>query len=114
MKTNKTNIKPKPVSHGELILIPSDLNIEGETSKHKTYIAAHSETGHNHVIESDVEFDRIMTDNGIYVRLYETARVVHQKTYKNHETVVLAPGVYKIGQKTEYNPITKLIGEVRD
>ena len=55
-----------------------------------------------------------MTHNGMFVRLYEEALLVHKKDYKNHESIVITPGTYKISEKTEYNPFTKLTQRVFD
>ncbi len=100
--------------HGEITYTPKDTMPIGETQKTKKSIVGHSETGHHHVLECDTEFDQMMTDNGIYIRLYETAKLFHQKEHKIHETRILPPGVYKFGEKTEYNPISKAIQRVFD
>jgi len=100
--------------HGEITYTPTNEMPEGEIKKIKQSIVGHSATGHHHVLECDVEFDQIMTDNGIYIRLYEAASLFHQKETKIHEPRMLQPGVYKFGEKTEYNPITKAIQRVFD
>lgn len=43
------------VQHGELMLTPVDTVLTGESTKHKMYVAAHSESGHNHVLESKTD-----------------------------------------------------------
>ena len=100
--------------HGEVTYTLIKENVEGEISKHKTFIVGHSESGHHHVLESDVEFDKIMADNGMYIRLYDAAKIVHQKTYDIHETTILEPGLYRFDIQKEYNPFTKQIEKMRD
>jgi len=100
--------------HGEITYTQITEMVDGKPTKTKTLIVGHSETGHHHVLEADVEFDQIMTDNGIYVRLDQIARIVHKKDHDTHETKILQPGIYRFGEKTEYNPWTKAIQRVFD
>lgn len=100
--------------HGEITYTPTDQLPDGDIKKVKTLIVGHSETGHHHVLECDTEFERIMTDNGIYVRLNEVAKLYHKKDHDIHETQILSPGIYRFGEKTEYNPWTKTIQRVFD
>lgn len=110
IKNNKNT-----VNHGEIALTPYTGELPtNDTNTCKECIVGHSETGHHHVIESTTEFDQIMTHNGMFVRLYEEALLVHKKDYKNHESIVITPGTYKISEKTEYNPFTKLTQRVFD
>lgn len=44
------------IRHGEALLIPVE-KLVGETRFVKQVIVAHSETGHHHILESDVEFE---------------------------------------------------------
>lgn len=106
--------KDTPLFHGELTVTPVPYAPKGTVTKYKKYIAAHSETGHHHVLECDAEFDQIMTDNGIYIRLYVEAKLFHDKSHDIHETKILQPGVYLFGEKTEYSPWTKAIQRVFD
>jgi len=100
--------------HGEITYTPSQTMPQGTIEKLKKSIVGESETHHHHVLECDTEFDQIMTDNGIYIRLYAEAKLYHDKQYKIHQPRILSPGIYKFGEKTEYNPITKALQRVFD
>jgi hypothetical protein len=100
--------------HGEITYTPAKDLPEGKVETVKSLIVGHSETGHHHVLECDTAFERIMTDNGIFVRLNDVAKLYHKKENDIHETRTLQPGVYRFGEKTEYNPWTKAIQRVFD
>lgn len=102
------------VTHGELCLTPVDTIPEGVTTAHVKYVAAHSETGHHHVIESKEGFDLITKDNERYLLIKDVAKLFHQKTFDIHETRFLAPGAYKITEKQEYDPFAKVVRRVFD
>lgn len=106
----------KPLIHGENVFIPVDDMPKGHISKHKLYIAGHSETGHHHVLESRVDFEVIedISNQELYFRLFEPAKVVHKKSFDIHQTKTLQPGVYKRIFATEYNPFTKVISRIFD
>ncbi len=106
----------KVIIHGENVFIPVNKMPEGKTTKHKMYIAGHSETGHHHVLESKTDFEILEAkDNDeLYIRLFAPANVVHKKSHEIHETKVLQPGVYKRTFATEYDPFTKVIRRIFD
>jgi hypothetical protein len=113
---NADNIKDGKriaVTHGELVFLPIDELPKGEVQSTKSYIAGHSETGHHHVLEADTEF-KVVEGETRAVLLNDVAKLFHQKTYDIHETRTLAPGVYKILQKTEYDPFQKVIRNIWD
>lgn len=100
----------KPLLHGENVFKPVRSIPDGTTTKHKTFIAGHSESGHHHVIECDQEF-AVTEDalHNIYVQVFGEAKVVHKKSFEIHETLPLAPGKYQIIPALEYNPFTKVM-----
>lgn len=102
------------VRHGECILIPVDKAPKGKTEKHKSYIVGHSETGHHHILKSDVDFDVVMDKLEVYLLLNREATLTHKKTVNKHRNVIVKPGVYKIGHKTEYDPFQKIKRRVFD
>lgn len=106
----------KALIHGENGFKPVDKLPEvTRLGSFKMYIAGHSETGHHHVLESEVEFE--VTEDAlknIYVQLFEPAKVVHQKTFDIHETKTLDPGIYQITHKSEYDPFNQIIRQVWD
>jgi hypothetical protein len=113
---NPTNLKDGKrvvVMHGENWLIPVDAMPEGATTKCKVFIAGHSESGHNHVIESSTEMEVIEGDTRA-VLLHEVGKLFHKKSFDIHETAYLAPGAYIINHKTEYNPFIKIVQKVWD
>lgn len=113
MEDKRRKMKQNIGFHGEITYTP-DVMPEGENKKVRSLIIGHSETGHHHVLECDTEFDRIMTDNGIYVLLHVEARLYHKKDHDIHETRILQPGAYRFGEKTEYDPFNDVIREVHD
>lgn len=102
----------QPLIHGENIFKPVKVMPEGRITKHKAFIAGHSESGHHHVLQSDIEFEVIEPENlgdSIFIRLLSPAKVVHQKAFEIHETKTLEPGIYEIYPAQEYNPFTKVM-----
>lgn len=105
-------MKNKPIRHGEAMLIPINGPVEGK--EHTTYIIAHSETGHHHVLESKAPFVVGETDKQFVIQLFQPAKLVHQKITDKHKTLTIAPGKYKVVQKTEYDPWQQVIRRVFD
>lgn len=100
------------IRHGEMMLIPVTKQIKGD--EHKTFILAHSETGHHHVLESKTPFKVSQSDKEFLIELFEPAKLVHKKTTDKHKTLPVAPGRYKVVYKTEYNPWEQVLGRVFD
>lgn len=119
MKLKPTNIedgKRVLVIHGENAFLPIDKAPEGNYKQEKKFVAGHSESGHNHLLISDTAFE-VMEEtekHDLYVRLFQPAEVVHQKSSDIHEKQVLAPGDYAVFHKTEYDPVTKARRAVYD
>jgi uncharacterized Fe-S cluster-containing protein len=105
-----------PIIHGENLLLPIDKMPEGKTQKHTTFIVGHSETGHHHILEATKgqEFDILVQDGEIYFTNTFEAKVTHKKLHDIHETVTVAPGIYKVNRKNEYDPFNKVIRSVWD
>lgn len=120
MKKQLKNIKNGtrvPAQHGEIFLQRIDHAPEGRpVEKHKQFIVGHSETGHNHVLESDVDMQIMLGDDthDLYVRLFEPANLVHKKSFDIHETEIIVPGDYAVYQKTEFDPFSKVVRAVFD
>jgi len=114
--TNLVNGKRVPVMHGENWFMPVDKLVgvgRGKTVKH--FIAGHSETGHHHIIESDIAFkvyEPVKGDRAIL--LEEVSKLYHNKSFDIHETQYLAPGAYKIYHKQEYDPFRDVVRNVYD
>lgn len=105
-----------PIIHGENVLLPIEKMPEGKIKKRTNYIVGHSETGHHHVLEAvkGQEFDILVQDGEIYFTNSYEAKVTHKKAHDIHETVTVAPGIYKVNRKTEYDPFGKVIRQVWD
>lgn len=113
-----TNLKDEvvlPVVHGENFLMPVDKAPEGKWVKYDKMIFGHSESGHNHLFDGEVEvLEAPNMDSGMFVRLLNVTNVVHHKTTEIHETVTHQPGIYRITHKTEYDPFAKVVRRVFD
>lgn len=113
--TNVKNGKRVAVTHGELVLTPVQTAPKGKATEHDSYVAAHSETGHHHMLTpTKGKLEIVEADGERYAIIKDLTRLWHNKSFDIHEEVVLAPGKYKIGEKTEYNPLTKIVQRVFD
>jgi hypothetical protein len=100
------------IRHGEAWLLPVK-SVKGTYKEVTSVVVAHSETGHHHVLKSVKPF-RVYSDEELYLRLYEPAKLVHKKTVNAHKTLEVKPGIYKVIQKKEYNPFTKMMTRIFD
>jgi hypothetical protein len=110
------NIKRTAIQHGECLLFPVDELPEGNLRESKKEIVAHSETGHHHVVISSKPME-VMGDvekHDLYIRLFEPAKLIHQKTTDKHKTLKVPAGIWKILHKSEYDPFSELIRRVKD
>jgi hypothetical protein len=73
--------------------------------KSKDMVVAHSETGHNHVIDGKVA-QVLRGENPMvcYLQLTESADVVHHRPWDTHETLRLAPGTWEVRRQREWTP----------
>jgi len=105
---------------GEVILKPVDTLPEKSSLKDVTNsaIIAHSETGHHHVLETKVKNKvKIYTtlDGETFVALENIGELTHKKTGKDvHTTHKVAPGIYKIILKKEFDYFQGILRVVRD
>lgn len=105
------------VRHGEVILkqidiLPKEAKLE---KKVKSYIVAHSETGHHHVLESVKDFKVYFWKGDRYLEVPEMAKLLHEKTGKDtHKTHKIIPGIYKINIKKNFDYFKKAMTNVRD
>lgn len=109
------------IRHGEVLLYPVQ-KIQTQKGSVKVvkesnhFIVGHSETGHHHVLESDVKFEATIFDDNhdLYVKLFEPAKLVHQKTVNRHHDLTVIPGTYKVIRKQEYSPFERIMRDVWD
>lgn len=77
-------------------------------TKDGRYVVAHSETGHDHVMEAEnVKMFKVeLTDDDAVFELYlsvdEDTAIEHLRSYDTHEALNVPPGNYKIRRQREY------------
>lgn len=84
-------------------------NIEPAIPEGAHHIMAHSETGHNHVIEADPENVRVYNDPSDPLKAYlevlaTDVQLQHRRAHDTHETINVTPGKYEIRRQREYMP----------
>jgi hypothetical protein len=87
--------------------LPKDLvEIAPENGKH---IVAHSETGHNHVMEAEhvtVFKEAKETDDSKLFQLFFSVKqdttIDHLRSFDTHETLLVPPGDYVVKRQREY------------
>lgn len=115
-------METKLVRHGEVILkaidkIPKEAKLLDETN---SYVVAHSETGHHHILatkeKTDMSKFRVYTLQGeTYLEVPALSELLHEKTGKDaHKTHTITPNTYKIVIKKEFDYFAGLIRLVRD
>lgn len=102
----------KVIRHGEAMLVPIRNKVVGE--EHTSFVIAHSETGHHHVLESAQPFVIQKDADKFFIQLFTEAKLVHKKTTDKHNTLTIAPGKYRVTYKNEYDPFAKVIRRVTD
>ena len=81
--------------------------MEPENNK---YVVAHSETGHNHVMERTnvMAFrPKDVKDVDLYelfLVVKEPTEINHLRSFDTHEALLVPPGNYKIRRQREYTP----------
>lgn len=93
------------VRQGEVLLVPTSGVLFGDRSTVRSHIVGHSESGHHHVLESDHDFDVIITGAETLIELHDTARLIHQAQVSQHCTLIVTPGTYRVLRKRSYHPI---------
>ena len=81
------------------------------TATNGQYIAAHSETGHHHVIEARPNV-RMFDSNDPLVSYLEVIEatdametaIEHMRTFDTHEKIVLPPGKFELRRQREHSP----------
>ena len=84
--------------------LPKGLTLAKVESGH--FVVAHSETGHNHVIDSrNAQLFIDETNQFIgYLNVLSPAELVHLRDHDTHETLAFAPGVYRVRRQREATP----------
>lgn len=104
-------IKDRAMAQGDLLIIPINRipeNVKPAVPVNGFYIAAHSETGHSHVIDRAKAEVYEAADNEFiaYIKtLGDGAEIEHQRSFDTHETIALAPNqTYEIRRQREWVP----------
>lgn len=93
-----------PIRHGEVMLVPVGSAPTGTTERVTSCIVGHSESGHHHVLDSDLEFDRIVSASGtVYVDLEVPTRLLHRKDHDQHRELEVPAGTWRVVRKTEFD-----------
>lgn len=68
------------------------------------YIVAHSETGHNHVLDAveAVEMWESSDTFIAYITAHEPVELKHLRNYDTHESIVIEPGVFEVRRQREH------------
>jgi len=106
----------KCAAQGDLLIrridaIPADAKpIKAEKG---SYVVAHSETGHNHVIDErpNVALFASASNDGMisYLQVIEATDATetvleHLRSFETHEPIIIPPGNYEIRRQREYVP----------
>ena len=86
-------------------------NIKPALPENGQYIVAHSETGHNHVIEATDHVTFYTTDNPMisYLQVIEATEATetllkHLRSFDTHKTISIPPGIYELRRQREFSP----------
>lgn len=85
-------------------------NLVPMETENGVYVIAHSETGHNHVmertnVEAFVDKDTKSVDlYELFLNVKEDSEINHLRNFDTHETILVPPGQYMIKRQREYTP----------
>ena len=75
------------------------------------YVVAHSETGHNHVIEESPYVSMYESEDPFvgYLQVIEAAEeteclLEHLRSWDTHETITVSPGIFEVRRQREQTP----------
>lgn len=104
----------KMAAQGDLMIRRIEKLPEGaklENAQNGVFVVAHSETGHNHVIEAAPNVQLFTTGDPMisYLEVIEATDetetlLKHLRSYDTHETIKINPGIYEIRRQREYTP----------
>jgi hypothetical protein len=103
----------KIAAQGDFLIFRIDsipTNVEPVTPENGVYVIAHSETGHNHVMEAE----RVTAYKPAGVKevdLYQMffsveapTEINHLRSFDTHEALLVPPGNYEVRRQREYTP----------
>ena len=102
-------VTARPSFQGDLMLrridrLPSGL--KGADAIDGKLVVAHSETGHDHVIDSRNARMLIDATNAFiaYLDVGATTELTHMRSFDTHAPLTLEPGLYEVRRQREYVP----------
>ena len=71
-----------------------------------SFILAHSETGHHHIVKERAAQAFIDQTNAFiaYLHVLEPTELEHLRSFDTHESLALEPGIYEVRRQREYVP----------
>ena len=108
MTVQKKLVTARPCFQGEVMMRKIDQLPEGlkPVPNGDRIVIAHSETGHDHVIDSRNAQLLIDATNKFvaYLRVTERCEQVHLRGHDTHDTAVYEPGFYELRYHAEETP----------
>lgn len=105
----------EPVRQGEIIFVPVPPAMHPKSGEWvNSFIVGHSESGHHHVLDCDLQFNVIVGNDELLVELSGTARLEHHADVHRHRTLAVLPGTYRVLRKRQYNPVLDIHGPASD
>lgn len=101
-------------AQGDLLIrridkLPED--VKAQNAENGVFVVAHSETGHNHVVEKHAGVEFFTTNDPMvsYLQVIESCDEVetiikHLRAFDTHESIKINPGIYEIRRQREYTP----------
>lgn len=98
--------------------LPEGMNTVSVEKTAKGFIISHSESGHHHLLDGDVEVMERTSDvppgmKMLYAIVKEPSRLL-QDAETPHKTIDLDPGIYEMRIKREFDPFSKQARRVQD
>lgn len=80
--------------------------VELAKEENGVFVVAHSETGHNHVIDKNNAQLLIDKTNDFiaYLDVKEDTPIDHQRSFDTHESIMIPKGLYEVRRQREYTP----------
>lgn len=93
-----------PIRHGEVMLVPVGSAPDGATERVTSCIVGHSESGHQHVLDGDLEFATIVSASGtLYVDLDAPTRLTHREGQHDQQRDLEVPaGAWRVVRRIEF------------
>ena len=99
-------------AQGDCFLVRIDALPEGVADanpENGSYVVAHSETGHHHLIEANQDHVKMYEDPGDPLTAYlmvigDDVKLEHQRSFDTHEALSFSPGIFQVRRQREYTP----------